>query len=262
MRDLGWCLRSAIAASLLVAASAADATEADERGRRGFEAMLRPAYGSAGGGSPVVYRRPPAYDQFGLADDDLGRVFRGETEPYGGGFAGELSAGYRFLPLASAGLYGQLRSSSADAVDDGTKDLSRSAWGAGFYGRFYLSMLHESLDPYLQIGVGYAQDTQKFKRAVATNVGPLEADWEIKHHGVVLPLGLGIGYRVIPMLGIGPSFRYDLVFPAGGCLKASASFGGISDSNSFCTDKEDFTRITEAEAYGVWSVGLDLKLTL
>jgi hypothetical protein len=262
MRDLGLALAGCIAAGVWLTPASADAQEPDEKGRRGFELMLRPGYGSAGSKSPVRYRRAPIYDLFAAPDPDMGKIFRQESEPYGGGFVGEVSAGYRFLPLASAGLYGQMRSSSADGPDDSTEDLSRSAWGAGFYGRFYLAMLHESLDPYVQIGIGYAQDTQQFKRTVMSTVGPLSADWEIKHHGVVLPLGIGIGYRVIPMLSIGPSFRYDVVLAAGGCLKASASLGGISDSNSFCTDKEDDQRITEAEGYGVWSVGLDLKLTL
>jgi hypothetical protein len=258
MRDLGLAFAGRIAAAVAFMSGVADAQQRDEKGQRGFELMLRPGYGSAGSKSPVQYRRAPVYDMVGEPDPDLGRIYRGEAEPYGGGFVGEISAGYRFLPLASAGLYGQLRSASADAPDDATTDLSRSGWGAGFYGRFYLPMLHASLDPYVQIGIGYAQDKQKLTR-------PFQAypfDWEITHHGVVLPLGVGVLYRVLPMLSIGPSFRYDLVFAAGGCLKGKVSVGGLSDSASYCTDKEDISRITEAEGYGVWSLGLDLKLTL
>jgi hypothetical protein len=210
----------------------------------------------------VVFRRAPLL----MGDPDLGQIFREEADPYGGGFVGELSVGYRFLPLASAGLYGQLRSSSAEEPNDGTEDLSRSAWGAGFYGRFYLPMLHELIDPYAQIGIGYVQDTQSFSRPTValTPAGPvtLNADWEITHHGVVIPLGVGVGFRPLPMLSVGPSFRYDLVLPAGGCFQGTASLGAISDTSKYCTDEDDSQRITEAKSYGVWSLGLDLKLTL
>src|SRR5687768_414272 len=71
---------------------------ASERGLRGFELMLRPAWGSGGSKSPVVYERAPlAYHP------DPGTVYDGSASPYGGGFAGQLSAGYRFLPVLSIG---------------------------------------------------------------------------------------------------------------------------------------------------------------
>jgi hypothetical protein len=127
-------------------------------------------------------------------------------------------------------------------------------------------MLHEKLDPYLQLGVGYMQDTQTFTRPVTalTPGGPvqLDADWEITHHGVVIPLAVGVGYRVLPILSVGPSFRYDIVLAAGGCLKGTASLGSVSDTDKYCTDEEDNRRVTEAKGYGVWSAGLDIKLTL
>ncbi len=252
---MSWAL---LAASMGISTAALAQDDASDEGRRGLELMVRPGYGSAGGKSPVVYRRPPA---LGGADLDVGDIFREQAEPYGGGFVGEVSVGYRFLPLASAGLYGQLRSSSADEPDDGTEDLSRSAWGAGLYGRFYLPMLHPLLDPYAQIGIGYIQDRQSFTRPI-NGAGSLKADWEITHHGVVIPLGIGVGFRVLPMLTVGPSFRYDIVIPAGGCLKGTASLGAVSDSNKYCTDESDNRRVTEAKGYGVWSAGLDLKLTL
>lgn len=223
------------------------------KGQRGLELMLRPGYGAAGDVSPVQYDPKPLV--VFANPPGTGDVYAGTAKPYGGGFAGDVSVGYRFLPFMSAGIYAELRSSSAESVNDGTSDLSRSGWGSGMYVRGYFPMVHPSLDPWVSVGVGYAQDTQTYKRA--------GIDWELKHHGVAVPLGLGIDYRVAPMFAIGPSFRYAFVSGAGGCLKLSTTVSGLgSASNKQCTDADEFRRITKAESYGAWSVGLDLRLTL
>lgn len=114
---------------------------------RGFELGLRPAYGSAGGGSPVTYDPAPL-----ALHPDPGGVYSGDATPYGAGFAGEALVGYRFAPFASAG--------------------------------------------------------------------------------------------------------------ASGCLKerVSTALGDVSASS--CTDASDAQRVTQADSYGVWSAGLDLRLTL
>ena len=223
--------------------------------RRGFELMLRPGYGSAGDKSPVVYE--PA----GLAvlanPPGSGDVYGGKSGIYGGGFAGDVSAGYRFLPFMSAGVYAEMRSSSAKDPKDDTTDLSRSAWGTGFYVRGYLPTLHEKIDPWVSLGVGYVQDTQTYKRAVTGS-----AEWTLRHHGVAVPLGLGVDYRVADFFAVGPSFRYSFVNQAGGCLEVSAQTALGSATNKQCTDADEFRRITKTNSYGAWSVGLDLRLTL
>ena len=246
----------ALAAVTMASAISQNASAADpEPGaeRRGFELMLRPAYGSAGSKSPVLYDPKPlvAFQN----PPGPGDVFTGNASPYGGGFAGDFSAGYRFLPFMSLGVYAEMRSSSASEPEDGTTDLSRSAWGTGLYLRGYLPMLHEQFDPYIGIGVGYLQDTQSYKRA--------GMDWELKHHGVAVPLSVGVDYRLLPMLAVGPSFRYTVVNGAGGCMKLSANAGALGTaSNSQCADADEFRRIVKLETYGAWNVGLDIRLTL
>jgi Outer membrane protein beta-barrel domain len=232
-------------------------TAANERGLRGLELAARPGYGSAGDKSPVSYRQAPfAYHP------DPGGIFDGTAAPYGTGFAGQLGLGYRFLPFASAGVYGELRRSSASNPSDGSSELSRSGWGAGFYARAYAPTWVERFDPYLEIGVGYMNDTQSYRRGVFTTIGSMPGDWKLEHHGVAVPLAIGIDYRVLPSFALGPSFRYARVFAAGGCLSESVDTPLGAVSNKSCTDASDNQRITEAQSYGVWSAGLDARVTL
>ena len=210
---------------------------------KGFEIMLRPAYGSAGSKSPITKEAGSAFDP----RTDPGKVFNGDASPYGGGFVGELSAGYRFLPFLSAGVAAGIRSSSASSVDDGTSDLKRSAFTAGPYVRAYFFMV-PVVEPWISIGVAYMSDEQTYKRSAI--------DWSLQHHGVAVPITIGVDYPVIDMLSIGPSFQYTTVAQAGGCLKGSA--GGTSVSE--CTDAK--VKIPKTDNYSVWSIGLNLRLTL
>ncbi len=237
---------AAPAAEPAAGASAAGASD----DRRGFELMLRPGYGSAGDSSPILFSR--------TTPSGVGDIYDGTAKPYGGGFAGDVSTGYRFLQFMSAGIYAEMRSSSADKVNDGTTDLSRSAWGAGMYVRGYLPTLHEKFDPWLSLGVGYVQDKQTYKRPYQGQ----NIDWTLRHHGVAVPIGIGVDYRVAPIFAIGPSFRYAIVNQAGGCLEASQNTSVGAVGNKQCTDAKELQRITKAEGYGAWSIGLDLRLTL
>src|SRR5262245_57315185 len=83
----------------------------DQRGLRGFEALLRPGYGSAGASSPVKYEAAPL-----MVHPDPGSIYDGSASPYGGGLAGQLAIGYRFLPVLSAGIYGEIPKSSTSSV--------------------------------------------------------------------------------------------------------------------------------------------------
>ena len=208
---------------------------------KGFEIMLRPAYGSAGSKSPIT--KDPAI----ATTTDLGKVFTGDASPYGGGFVGEASAGYRFLPFMSVGVAGGIRSASASSVDDGTTDLKRSAWTVGPYVRAYLFMV-PVVEPWISIGVAYMSDEQTYKR--------IGIDWSLQHHGVAVPITVGVDYPIIDMLSVGPSFQYTTVAQAGGCLKGSA--GGTSQS--YCTDANP--KVPKTDGYSVWSIGVNLRLTL
>jgi hypothetical protein len=230
---------------ILVLATSANAADT------GFEAQVRLAYGSAGGDSPVQY------DTSGgavLQGGSPSKFYGGQASPYGGGFIPELSAGYRFVPFLSAGLSGGLRKASASDPGDGSTDVARSAWMIGPYVRAYAPGL-PFVSPWFQVGVAYVSDKQTFTLPTPTSAGTIPADWTLQHHGVAVPMTIGIDYNV-SVLSIGPSFEYAKVFNAGGCAKASA----LGTSSSFCTD--DSHPITKGSSYGVWSIGLHARVTL
>lgn len=222
----------------------------------GLELVLRPSFGGAPATSPVRYA-PNA--QAGLSGADPGAV-AGGASPFGGGFVGQAMVGARFHALVSAGLRAGYRSASASVQSDGTTDLTRSAWDAGLYLRAYpLAMspaIRKHIDPWVGTGVGYMRDVQSYKRPL----GNVSVDWTLDHHAVAVPLGVGVDYRVLPMLSVGPSFEYTLANTVAGCLKASTSTPGFVGS-SYCSNEDPGKQFVKADSYGVWSAGLDVRAT-
>jgi hypothetical protein len=216
----------------------------------GLELMVRPAYGSAGGGSPVVYA-----PQGGTLATSAGSVYSGTASPYGGGFVGDAWLGYRFSRFASIGVSGGFRSSSASAVNDGTTNLARSAWGAGPYVRGYAPTLF-GFEGWLSVGAEYMHDEQTYDGTVSN----VPVAFSLVHHGVAVPIGVGIDYRFLNVLGIGPSFFYAPVFAVAGCAGAQPQVAGYVGTN-YCSN-DSGPKITAANGYGVWSVGLDVRLTV
>jgi hypothetical protein len=239
-------LTLASAATALAVAPGARAENDD-----GVELMLRPAYGSAGGSSPVVYSPDPG----ARLSTDPGNIYGGSASPYGGGFVADAWLGYRFSRFASIGVAGGFRSASTSSVDDGSTHLARSAWSVGPYVRGYAPTVL-GFEPWISIGVEYMRDQQTFDRPIAT----VPATWTLVHHGIALPLGVGFDYRFAEFFGVGPSFFYTPVFAVAGCASADAQVPGFT-SNSFCSDGSP-PKLTAANGYGVWSVGLDARVTL
>ena len=109
-------------------------------GLKGFELMLRPSFGGAPSDSPVKFA-PSNGVKLGF---DPGSLMKGAS-PWGYGFVGQASVGYRFAPFLSAGLRGGFRSASGQNLDDGSTNLTRSGFDAGAYVRFYPAVFSESL---------------------------------------------------------------------------------------------------------------------
>ncbi len=230
---------------VVLVASAADAAS--------FEATLRPAYGGAGDSSPTVYEPSGAVK---LADPDP--LYNQTYKPYGGGLNLQAYLGVRFSSWVSAGFMGGIRSSSATS-DQTHESLSRGAQMAGPYVRVYVPIV-PIVEPWLGLGVAYVYDSQKWNGSVATTAGPMKGEYTLEHHGVAVPITLGVDYKIIPVLAAGLSFQYAPVFGVGGCLKISVP--GATSGVSECTDAEANRRLTASKGYGMWSLGLNLRLTV
>jgi hypothetical protein len=220
--------------------------------------MLRPGFGGAPSDSPVRFEPDSGANVAG----DPGALMKGAT-PWGPGLVGDATLGYRFLPFLSAGLRGGIRTASGSNVSDGSTGLSRVGWSAGFYVRAYplagLASVSKYVDPWVGTGVMYMRDTQSFQRAVATSGGgSVNADISLDHHAVAIPLAIGVDYRVTKFLSLGPSFEYTLANAVAACAKTSAAgFAGTS----YCSNEAPGDSFVKAKPYGVWSAGLEAKLT-
>lgn len=228
----------------------------------GLELIVSPGYGSAGDKSPVLYK-PTGITQM---QGDVGRIWDGTAKPYGAGFVIDGAVGYRALPFLSFGLTGGWRQSSVSSskVEEPLSNASRSGLRAGFYGRGYLPLVGTltGLDPWASVGVTYVYDKQTYNQAMTVaGLGDIVMPIHLTHHGVGIPLSLGVDYRILPFIAVGPSFRYEYVAGVAGCMSThptQANLGGAS----YCSTADSSTRITSAEGYGIWSVQLELRLAL
>ncbi len=237
---------------------AAGKNERTDAHLRGLEITVRPAFGGAPSGSPVQVQNN------GRFRGDAGSLLNGTATPYGTGFVGQAMLGYRFHPIVSGGLRGGFRNASASGLSDGSTGLSRSSWDAGFYVRAYPLALNEKVrkyvDPWASVGVEYMRDLQTFKRDIPTSGGGnVNANWTIDHHAVAVPLAVGIDYRVLPMLSVGPSFEYTIASPIAGCMRSEATgFQPVA----YCSNESPGSNFVHADSYGVWTAALDVKLTV
>ena len=253
------------AAFSLTAASAfaGDAKETQPKaedptaGLKGFELMLRPSFGGAPSDSPVRFQ-PDAGVQ---VKGDPGTLAQGAT-PWGPSFVGQASVGYRFLPFLSAGMRAGIRTASASNLTDGSTNLSRKSWDAGFYVRAYplagVESISKYVDPWIGTGIEYMRDTQSFQRNLpTTGGGSVLADVSLDHHAVAIPIAIGVDYRATKFLSVGPSFEYTIASAQAACLKTSA----LGSSTSYCSNEAPGSSFIKAQSYGVWTAGLDAKVT-
>ena len=227
------------------------------RGQRGLELTLRGSTGAAASDSPVQLQAGAP------VSGDLGTLVRGAS-PYGVGFIGQAMIGLRVHPLVSFGLRGGLRTSSATALDDGSRNLARSSWDGGLYVRAYPLVssptLNQHFEPWFSVGLEYMRDEQTFERsAPASGGGSVSADVTFEHHAIAVPLAIGVDYRIHPRVALGPSFEYVIAKGVDGCAEYGAP--GYS-SVRYCAGEGVGKQVLTAKGYGVWSVGLDLRVTL
>lgn len=214
----------------------------DRRGLTGLELTLRPAVGAAASDSPV--RLAPGVPSAGRLSLLSG------ASPYGPGLVATGMLGYRFLPFFSAGARLGIRQDSAAKLADAPW-LNRSAFDVGVYARVYPLATRPSwsryVDPWISTGLVYMRDNQAARTAAGTEA--------LDHFAVGVPIGIGLDWRVLPQLAIGPSFEYEVALGGSGC----DTIDGGGRSSTVCTG--DAPRTLEAKVYGVWSTGIDLRVT-
>jgi hypothetical protein len=236
--------------------ASAPASDDPTAGLKGFELMLRPSFGGASSDSPVRFQ--PSANVVG----DPGALLQG-AKPWGPGFVGQASVGYRFLRHVGAGLRGGIRTASSSSISDGSSNLSRFGWDAGFYVRAYplagVESIAKYVDPWIGTGIGYMHDSQILKRNLAVGSQTVTADETLQHHAVAIPFAIGVDYRVARVFSVGPSFEYTLASAVVGCAKTEAA--GFQPS-SYCSNGDNAAdKAIKANSYGVWSAGLDAKVT-
>ncbi len=227
-----------------------------------LEVNVRPALGSAGGASPVAYEPVGSV----RVEPTAGPIWDRKASPYSASVMLQGGVGLR-TSFISFGVNGGKRSDfvhsttrSGSIDEDGWLfySVTRSAWSIGPYVRGYIPGIPD-VDPWVGLGVQYMADTQNYIGPVMTTNGAQIGEWTLEHYGVAVPITLGVDYTIAKVFSIGPSFEYAPVIAAGACAKVS---GWNAQSASFCADESENKRVTSAKGYGVWSLGLSLRLTV
>jgi hypothetical protein len=236
----------------------------ETRGLLGVEAQIRGAMMFPSSASPV--QAPGLYSGLNVAGDPTGDILRGRESPYGiEPFGFGATAGYRFLPWLSAGVFFSYATFQAnDGTDsgdyrDGTSQLNRVMWTLGAYGRYYVTFWTSRLHPWVELGVGYAGDSASYARGVlqGSSANPPLNIYTLTAKGLVLPLSVGLDWRLAPVFSMGPTVGYERVIPISDCVQVDADSTSPAPSVDTCDSS-----VVEAHGYGVFSAGIYAKLTL
>ncbi len=216
-------------------------------------------------GSPVL--APNLYPA--QAGDPTGDILRGTEKPYQWDVAIALAAGYRFLPYLSAGIFFEYLSFQvADGTDtgdyaDGTSQLQRQHWQLGAYGRYYLTQLHPVIHPWVELGLGYAQDTASYTRGSAQGPsGPVTSDYYVSDGALATKLRVGVDFRLHPMFAIGPMLGYDRLFPVNGCVTVTPQTDAVNPTTTVTPANTCDSSVVQASSYGVFYGGIFAKVTI
>jgi hypothetical protein len=213
-------------------------------GQRGFEIEAGGTVQSGGGDSPV--QAPTLWGADGNPKgslsprgailDPAGAASIGQSfSPYKFAFPGlSLRVGYRLHPNVSVGGFFSLAeyyvNNGAETGDapDGTGRLSRQQVTFGVYGRYYVTQLHRRIQPWGSLGVGVSSDIASYSRIIGqTTAGPFggqpeTGDYTLRQLGLVVPLTVGVDFRMAPIFSLGPMFGWAHVFPLQSCVEVVA----------------------------------------
>jgi hypothetical protein len=235
----------------------------------GFEISFGGGIQSAGGTSPV--QAPSLYA--GQFDNPAGTILN----PAGGNALGmgftpysfdpfsiEARLGYRFHPNWSVGGFFSYASYSAqDGADSGdapdaTSQLAREQLSIGVYGRYYLTRFSRRLQPWVELGVGFNFDGASYTRPVgqATNGQAETGNFNLSQYGIIVPLKVGLDWRLAPVFSVGPMIGYSRVFSVSGCVEIDVDqFSNVPGTNT-CSSPP-----VSSSGYNDFFGGIFVKLT-
>jgi hypothetical protein len=250
----------------------------DTAGLRGFEVEAFGGIAYGGGDSPI--QAPSIYGTAFASQNPAGTILNPagaraimpmsqsftpySYDPFGFAF----SVGYRIAPAFSVGgflsyaNYGNNADSSSGDFVDGTGGLERVRWAAGVYGRYYLTFWSSRLQPWVQIGVGYVDDSASYAHPVgmlSNGAGPDNGNYLLQFHGLTFPLAIGLDWRLAPVFAVGPFVSYEEAVPLNGCVQITVDqalgTGNVGNVNT-CDGS-----IVQGHAYGNLLAGIFAKLT-
>jgi hypothetical protein len=231
-------------------------------GLRGIELQVRAGVMVPAGSSPV--QAPGLYPA--ISGDATGSILEGKESPYGPDVFGiSVALGYRFLPSLSVGAFFSYASFAAlDGTDTGdyadtTSQLERQLWTVGAYGRYYITSVSRRLQPWVELGVGYADDNANYFRAAIQMTGSGGAElsqYLLETQGLVVPLSVGLDWRLAPAFSFGPTIGYSGVFPLRGCVTVNVDQQSPLPGVDTCNSPP-----TSIHGYGVFSAGAFVKIT-
>jgi hypothetical protein len=271
----------------------APASSWDTSGLLGFELEVRGGVMLPDSISPVL--APQLYGNTSSSSGDpTGNILRGTESPYSiDPIALSVTAGYRFLPYLSAGAFFDYANfevyDNTDMGDyvDSTNFLERQVWQLGAYVRFYgvaesgehrgfpylPADIFKRLQPWVELGVGYAQDTASYSRnsvecSSAGSSAPCLQNYYLSYNGVATNVRLGLDWRLAPIFSLGPVLGYGHTFGINSC--ADSEIG--SDTTTTLQSANTCAQTTvngklsppssTANDYGIWFFGLFAKVTL
>lgn len=237
-------------ASKLVGGGVAGRVVTEAISKIGTEFLFRTGYGVTT--QPAIVRLEPA------PGSDLRSLFSANDPPSSGGLATSVGLGYRFVEALSIGLGGSFtRLVASAALGDGVSVLGQLALSIAPYARYYVSFANV-FEAWASLSIGYRRDIQTYERLTTNNATGRTANgkWTQEHHGIAVPIAVGIDYHPFRWLFIGPSLQYLGVFAFKGCLKAQVE----STTREWCTN--DSPSVLKAYSFHVLSLGLSLRIAL
>jgi hypothetical protein len=245
----------------------ASASDWDVKGFLGWEIEARGGFMLPDSSSPVT--APGLIPGLAGPGNPTGDILNGTENPYSyDPFGFSLTAGYRFLPFLSAGVFFDYANfQTNDGTDtgdyaDSTSQLQRQVWQLGVYGRYYLTTLSRRFHPWAEIGVGPTEDTASYTRILGSSAAT--TNYYLSYWGIATALKVGLDWRLSPFFSVGPVLGYSRTFGLSGNVQVcpqSSSESGNCDTTSPNYKNTSSSPVTTS-GYGMFFGGIYLKLTL